>query len=62
MSCCPSAPSHAVFGFGSGSALLYDMEAARPLLAMEQRCGGERGGRGGAVLCHSNGGALRHIP
>lgn len=40
VSCCPSAPSHAVFGFGSGSALLYDMEAARPLLAMEQRCGG----------------------
>ena len=33
-------PSHAVAAFRTGAAVLYDVEAARPVLTLESRAGG----------------------
>ncbi|OXB52205.1 hypothetical protein ASZ78_014604, partial [Callipepla squamata] len=34
-------PTHAVLGFRTGAALLYDVEVTRPLLTLESRSGGD---------------------
>ncbi|NXI63699.1 STRN4 protein, partial [Anseranas semipalmata] len=45
-------PGHAVVAFRTGAAVLYDVEAARPLLTLEARLGGGGGSQINQVVSH----------